>query len=150
MSLTITVNSQPLREVLDRLYAATDDLSPVMSKVGMTLEDRIRERFETLTDPLGVPWSPWKPSTFKNYPKGGKRHLLNRVGDLIDGISHQFDATSATVGFDMPYAAHHERGTKNMARRGLLFADPDAGTLAPDDERALIEIVTDVLNAALD
>ena len=34
--------------------------------------------------------------------------------------------------------------------RGLLFADPDAGTLAPDDERALIDVVMQTLDAALD
>jgi hypothetical protein len=28
-----------------------------------------------------------------------------------------------------------------MPRRGLMFADPDNGTLAPDDERALVDIV---------
>jgi len=28
-----------------------------------------------------------------------------------------------------------------MPRRGLLFADPDAGTIAPGDERMVIELL---------
>jgi len=36
-----------------------------------------------------------------------------------------------------------------IVRRGLLFADPEAGTLAPDDERAVIDIIMHALNAAL-
>ena len=45
------------------------------------------------------------------------------------------------------YAAYHEWGTKNklgtikMVRRGLLFDDPNAGTLAPADETAVLDIL---------
>lgn len=150
MSLTVTVDSAPLAAVLDHLYEVTHDLTPVMSAIGMEMESRVSQRFETMTDPLGNPWAKWKPSTEENYPKSGNKRLLDRFGDMLSGLSHQATADSAIIGFDREYAAYHEWGTRKMERRGLLFADPDAGTLAPDDEHALIDIVMAVLDAALD
>lgn len=149
MSLTVTVDSLALKEVLDRLYAVNNDLSPVMSAIGMEMENRVRGRFETQRDPLGVAWEPWKPATVKTYPKGGSGRILDRFGDMLAGSSHESDSTSATIGFDRHYATFHEFGTKTMVRRGLLFADPEAGTLAPDDEQAVINIIMDALNSAL-
>jgi hypothetical protein len=37
-----------------------------------------------------------------------------------------------------------------MVSRGLLFANPDAGTLGPDDEQSIIDVVIDVLKRAID
>lgn len=149
MSLIVTVDSRALKAVLDRLYAITDDLSPVMSALGMEMESRVSGRFETETDPLGVKWLPWKPATEKRYPKGGNRKLLDCFGDMLGSLNHTVDDHSATVGFGDPKAAYHEWGTKHMDRRGLLFADPDAGTLAPDDEAALLDIVTRLFDQAI-
>ena len=146
MSLTITVDSAPLRAVLDRLYEATNDLTPMMNAIGMEMESHVSQRFESETDPLGLPWAEWKPSTKENYPKDGNKRLLDRFGDMLSGLSHQATADTAIIGFDREYAAYHEWGTEKMDRRGLLFADPDAGTLAPDDELALIDIVISVLD----
>lgn len=150
MPLTVTVDSAPLLAVLDRLYATTSDLTPIMDAIGMEMESRISQRFEDEADPLGLPWADWKPSTKANYPKDGNKRKLDRFGDMLAGLSHQATADSAIIGFDREYAAYHEWGTKYMVRRGLLFADPDAGTLAPDDERALIDIIMQTLDAALD
>ena len=60
---------------------------------------------------------------------------------MLAGLSSQADATSVRVGFDKGYATFHEFGTKHMPRRGLLFADPEAGTLAPDDAELVIDIL---------
>lgn len=149
MSLTVTVDSLALKEVLDRLYAATDDLSPIMSAIGMEMESRISGRFESETDPLGVKWLPWKPVTEQRYPKGGNRKLLDCFGDMLGSLNHTFDDHSATIGFGDPKAAYHEWGTKHMDRRGMLFTDPYAGTLAPDDEAALLDIVTSLLEQSI-
>jgi phage virion morphogenesis protein len=146
MSLTITVESRPLRTVLDSLLTVMNDLSPVMSEIGMEFENRVRGRFETQSDPDGVPWTPWKPATLKSYPKNGNRRLLNREGDLLRSLNHHFDSTSAEIGFGDPKAAFHEWGTEHMERRGMLFDDPDAGTIAPGDEVMLLDIVRDILN----
>lgn len=144
MSLVITVDSRALKEVLDSLYAVTNDLSPVMSELGVEMETRVSGRFETETDPLGIKWLPWAESTRKSYPKDGSGSILDRNGakGMLGSLNHTFGDHSATVGFGDPKAQYHEWGTKRMQRCGLLFANPDAGTLAPDDEAALLDIVT--------
>ena len=137
--LTITVNDAAFRDDLASLYRRLGNLTPVMNSIGMALESRISGRFETRTDPNGRSWAPWKPSTVESYPEDGNRQLLDRYGEMLKGLSHKADSTSVRIGFDQPYSTYHEWGTKTMARRGLLYADPDAGTLGAGDEAAVLD-----------
>lgn len=157
--LTVTLESASVQDVLAKLSARLSDLTPAMEGIGATLQSHISARFETQSDPLGDPWAAWAPATYLSYPRagsagaermGGEAHgrILDRYGDLLGSLTHQANATSATVGFGNPVAAHHEWGTKHMPRRGLLFADPDAGTLAPDDERAVLDNLSDFLGVS--
>lgn len=146
MSLTVEVTSGPLMTILDRLYQTATDMSPIMSAAGMEMDSRISGRFESQSDPLGGKWLPWKESTVQNYPKGGNKRLLDCFGDMLGSLNHTFDDRSTTVGFGDPKAAYHEWGTEHMARRGMIFADPETGSLSPDDERALQSVVELVLN----
>lgn len=151
--LTITIDDREFRALFDRLSARMSDLTPVMEEIGGEMEKRVRERFEMERDPLGQPWAPWAESTQKGYPypgsaaakkagRTGNARILDRFGDMLESVSWEADAASVSVGFGQPYAAYHEWGTKNMPRRGLLTADPDAGELAPDDETAVIDMIT--------
>jgi phage virion morphogenesis protein len=140
--LTTNVDDSVFRNDLAALYRRLGDLTEVMSNIGGALESRIKERFETRRDPSGQAWAPWSQSTIDSYPDDGNRTLLDRSGDMLEHISHQPDSTSVRVGFAEPYAAFHEWGTKHMPRRGLMFADPDAGTLAPGDELAVLDILS--------
>jgi len=110
MSLTITADTQELSKVLGQILAFTNDLSPVMSALGMEFESLISGRFETEIDPLGEAWIPWKQSTVDNYPKGSNRRLLECFGDMLGSLNHTADQNSATVGFGDPKAAYHEWG----------------------------------------
>lgn len=148
MSLQVVVDYLPAKERLDALFALTGDLLPAMSAIGMEMENRVRGRFETETDPLGLPWAEWAESTVANYPKDGHNKLLDRFGDMYEGTSNTADSNSVTIGFDRDYAAYHEFITEHMERRGLLFADPESGTIAPDDELAIINIVDLVFSQA--
>ena len=139
--LTITADDKTYRASLANLYRGMGDLTSVMQSIGMELESRISGRFESRTDPNGGAWAPWAQSTVDGYPEGGNRRLLDRYGDMLASLNHQADATSVRVGFDQPYAAFHEWGTEHMPRRGLLFDDPDAGTLAEGDEAAVLDII---------
>ena len=139
--LTITADDKAFRDSLAQLYRGMGNLTPVMQSIGMELESRISGRFESRTDPSGNAWAPWAQSTVDSYPDGGNRRLLDRYGDMLASLSHQADATSVRVGFGQPYAAFHEWGTEHVPRRGLLFADPDAGTLAEGDEAAVLDIL---------
>lgn len=143
--LTITVDDTAFRQHLAALQERLGDLTQVMTGIGQELETRIANRFETAADPSGIPWAPWAKSTLKSYPPDGNHRLLNRTGDMLGHLNWAADATSVRVGFVELYATYHEFGTKKMPRRGLLFANPETGQLAPDDERAVIEILEDVL-----
>lgn len=146
--LTVTVDSKPVTDVLNKLQKRMADLTPVMDDIGQALESRISARFETRSDPQGHPWAPWAQSTRDSYPKDGSGQLLHRHGAMMQSLSFSSDKASVRVGFGAVasksgdvYAAFHEWGTNKMPRRGLLFADPDAGTLAPDDEKAVLDII---------
>lgn len=146
--LTVTVQSKPVEDLLSKLLEQMGDLQPAMQAIGQELNNRVSARFETRSDPLGRAWAPWAESTRENYPKDGRGLLLERYGDMLKSLNFQADSSSVRVGFGAVaskqgdvYAAYHEWGTVKMPRRGLLFADPDAGTLAPDDETAVLDIL---------
>ena len=139
--IDITTDDSACRDSLDQLMRRQGNLTPVMQTNGMDLESRTSGRFESRTDPSGSAWAPWAQSTLDSYPDDGNRRLLDRYGDMLASLNHQANATSVRVGFGQTYAAFHEFGTDSMPRRGLLFADPDAGTLAEDDEAAVLDIL---------
>lgn len=139
--IDITTDDSAFRASLEQLKRRLGNLKPVMQSIGMELESRISGRFESRTDPSGSAWAPWAQSTLDSYPDDGNRRLLNCYGDMLASLNHQANATSVRVGFGQTYAAFHEFGTDSMPRRGLLFADPDAGTLAEDDEAAVLDIL---------
>lgn len=154
--ITVTADSKPVSDMLATLRRRMGDLSPAMDSVGQELNSRISARFETRSDPLGKAWAPWTKSTQDSYPKDGRGQLLQRHGAMLQSLSFSADKTSVRVGFGAVasksgdvYAAYHEWGTKHMPRRGLLFADPDAGTLAPSDEAAVLDIIGTFLTGDL-
>lgn len=150
--LTITVDSKAVSERLAKLKAKTSNLRPAMAGIGQELNSRISARFETRSDPLGNPWAPWADSTRENYPKNGRGLVLERYGDMLKSLTFAASESSVVVGFGAVaskngdvYATYHEFGTDTMPRRGLLFANPEAGTLAPADETAVLDIISDFL-----
>lgn len=154
--LTITVDDSAFRATMRRLQEGMADLTPVMERIGNTLETNTRNRFETRTDPNGQAWKPWAAKTLKYYPFAGTKYvneddgpangkLLDRHGRMLRVLSYEADSNSVRVGFDMPYATYHEHGTKKMPRRGMLMGNPDAGTLGQADERAVIDILNGFL-----
>lgn len=146
--ITVHVDDSAFREYLRRLQGRLGDMSEPMAAIGGMLEARISGRFETESDPTGVAWMPWAESTRASYPEDGNARILDRYGDMLSSLNWQADASSVRVGFGQPYAVYHEWGTKRMPRRGLLFENPDAGALAPDDEKAVLDLLLDWLDAA--
>lgn len=144
--LDVSIDDRAFAQDLRELYARLGNLRPVMESIGMELETRVSGRFETRTDPRGSGWAAWAPMTIATYPKDGNRRLLDRYGDMLASLTHAADATSVRVGFGQSYAAFHEFGTEHMPRRGLLFADPEAGTLGDDDEGAVLDILSVWIN----
>lgn len=146
--LTITVDSKPVSDMLEKLSRRMSNLQPAMHDIGVGLETRVSGRFETRTDPLGKAWAPWAESTRENYPDDGRGLLLERYGDMLNSLNSKSDSTSVRIGFGAVasksgdvYATYHEFRTETMPRRGLLFADPEAGTISPDDEQTVLDVI---------
>lgn len=146
--LTVTVQSAAVTESLSQLQRKAGNLQPAMQSIGQTLQTRISGRFESRRDPLGKSWAPWTESTKKSYPKDGNRKILDRYGDMLASLNFKASPTKVTTGFGAIaskngdiYAAYHEYGTKRMRRRGLLFADPNQGTISPADNQAILDII---------
>lgn len=137
--IKIKIHSQPVEDLLNRLIRQGQNMSPVMGAIGMELESRVSNRFETKTDPNGASWAPWKPSTVKSYPKKGHKTLLDRYGDMLRSLTHQSDIDSAVIGFGQPYAEYHETGTKNMVQRRLLTNG--GGSIGSGDEQVVLRLL---------
>lgn len=144
--LSVKVNDSAFKGYLAKLSRNLQNMQPVMEGVGLALEAAVSGRFESRTDPMGGAWAPWAQSTRDSYPDDANGRLLDRYDDMLRGLSHQADENSVRVGFDQDYSTFHEFGTDHMPRRGLLFDDPDAGTLGEDDERAVLDVLGDWLN----
>ena len=145
--ISVQIDDSPFRDQVRLLSYRMRDLTPVLEGVGAALESNVRNRFESRTDPDGVAWIPWAQSTKDSYPEGGNRRLLDRLGDMLNGVSYQLNGdASVRVGFDKEYATYHEWGTEHMPRRGLLMSDPDQGTLSEDDTATVLAVLNDFIN----
>ncbi|WP_175784239.1 phage virion morphogenesis protein [Burkholderia ambifaria] len=135
-----------IRQEIGRIEARGHALEPVHRKIGALLESRIERRFDTKVDPLGSRWAPHRQTTIDRYKrqdgKGGRRgSLLQRSGMMRDSLSHAASNQGVMIGFGRPYALFHEYGTRRMIRRGILMADPLAGTLAESDIDAVLTLL---------
>ena len=144
--ITIRVEDRAVGDHLKRLQERLGNLEPALNEIGFTLENRIRTRFETQTDPDGSPWAPWRPSTAKvRQTRGG--NILHDTGHMLDSLSYQAGKQDVSIGFSAvnergeAYAGYHELGTDKMERRGLLTSNPDTGTLSQDDQQTVLEII---------
>lgn len=159
--IEIAVDDAVFRDYLDELHQRLGNLTPVFQEIGGALETRVSGRFETKSDPNGVPWAPWASSTRRSYPWPGTKSkygpgnglLLDRYSDMLSSLSWEADATSVRIGYGatagrrengeyVPYPLFHEMGTSKMPRRGTLFGDAQSGALGLEDE----ELVLDILN----
>lgn len=144
--ITIDIQDAALLGVLQKLSSQLQDLSQPMAEVGQALESAVSLRFDSQSDPNGQAWAEQSASTKAQRAKAGKTgKTLDEHGTMLDSLSWTSDAKTARVGFGQAYAAYHEWGTKRMPRRGILMANPDAGTLGADD----LELVLDVLRGHL-
>ncbi|BBL69747.1 phage virion morphogenesis protein [Methylogaea oryzae] len=153
IGVTFDIDDRQVLAALDRLVKRGHDPKPALDDIGNLLESRVHQRFDTKTDPGGVPWEHWKPATVKRHTdkEGGSiGTLLIMSGAMEQSLSHEVRSRSVAVGFGVEYAAYHEVGTKHMERRGLLTADPEAGTLGDGDQRGVMEILRRFYSSAIE
>lgn len=154
---TIELQDAELRRALNDAMRQLADPSKLLDDIGQLLENSTRLRLtDEKADPSGQPWAPVKPATERALRKKGGNipgSLLWRTqpGGMHDGLTHNLidGGRAVEVGFDKPYAIYHEFGTRHMARRGLLTADPETGELGPDDRQDVLDLVNSYLQELL-
>ena len=142
MQVQITVDDRVVRQRLDQLRQAGQDLSPAMREIAGHLLDGVNEAFASERSPDGKIWAPLKPATVRERVRKryGRGPILERSGDLASRILADWDKTSAVVGTNLVYAATHHFGDDE---RGIP-ARPFLGV--SDEARGLIlQAVADYL-----
>ncbi|TAG76545.1 MAG: virion morphogenesis protein [Burkholderiales bacterium] len=146
MAGVATSGVRELRTMIARARSAGRG-TELLDALAQSLSERMALRFETKTDPTGTKWKDHEPSTTARYAaedarignRRGRGSLLIRTGLMRASLTRERTARDVLVGFARPYAVFHEFGTRRMPRRGLVFADPEAGKLSDDDIAALLK-----------
>ena len=99
--IELKVDSQQVARSIDQLTRSADNLSPAMAAIAGIMHDAVEENFAQEGRPK---WLGLKPPISKRR-QGGK--MLQDTGRLAKSIMQQSDATSATVGTNVKYAAIH-------------------------------------------
>ncbi|ANT39913.1 virion morphogenesis protein [Rhodovulum sp. P5] len=153
VTLTVTLDDVAARADLDRLEAASRDMTELMDQVGAVLVAGAQERIgQTNVTPGGVPW----PQSLRAQLEGGL--TLHDSGQLMRSITEQPGPQSVRVGSNIIYAGIHQTGGTIRAKtaRGLRFTLANGETAVvgsvtiparpylgiSDDERADIEGLT--------
>lgn len=114
--IEIKVDTAQVTRALERLAKGTADASPVMRAVAGILHDSVMENFERGGRPQ---WAGLLPATLAQKRKLGysDKPLIRRGGgqSLYSSITQTSDATSATVGTNVKYAAIHQFGGQTRA-----------------------------------
>lgn len=126
--------SETVTAALDRLAGAAVDATPAMAQIAGYLETEIEYRFQSETDPAGLPW---KPSLrVAGYTrKDGERiegdggQTLTLHGDLRRSMRSNFGADFAEAGPEASggagvYAAIHQFGGRITPRAGKALRTP--------------------------
>ena len=116
VTLTVALDDAEIRTVLDRLLAATTDLSPLMRDIGEHLLATTRERFDAQESPAGTPWAPLTIASLeKKARETGK--ILTERGFLRGTLAYRAGPTSVEVGSPLIYAGTHQFGAKKGSFR---------------------------------
>jgi phage gpG-like protein len=154
--IEVNTDTRAFESSLQQLQKRLGNLRQPLSDIGAVLENKIRDRRETLRDPNGRRWAAWAESTRLSYPEDGRGKLLDRSGAMWDRTGPQWKVQGALsdvalrVGFDKAYQTYHEFGAEHMPRRGALFADPESGRLGAEDEQAINDVLADWLDGVFD
>ncbi len=132
VALTFTLEDKGLGPSLERALALTDDLTPLMERIGAVLETSVNERFLTGTGPDGEAWTP----SHRARQAGGA--TLVDSARLRDSIVTEARPREVEIGTNVPYAATHQFGAliepidKTDAAAKLAFFLPNGQFIMVD------------------
>ena len=125
--VTITLDDAAVQAAFDRLTKLGRDASPMMAEIGEHLLESTQRRFDSGTDPSGVPWVPLKD--------GSGRTPLRVTGTLRDQIFPSHGSDFAQVTAATKYARWHQEGTDPYVilptnKKALAFPGPGGDKIA--------------------
>lgn len=158
--ISVQVDNREVLAVLERLETLTGNLRPVMADIAQALASGTEKQFKDESGPGGK-WPDLSDTTKAMREKAGKwpgKMLQVSAAGLAASVQTGFDANSAFIGSNKPYAAMMQFGgttsPKSMipgreipARQYLPF--DEEGVLAPETETVVLEILNERLLAAL-
>jgi len=146
MSALVTWDDREITRALQKLNAATGNLTPALKEIGEVLKESTIERFDTTTAPDGSKWELNSVLSTLLY-KDGDRPLTDE-GTLGNTIFYQVNGKdSLEIGSPMEYAAMQQfGGTKAEFPHlwGDIPARPFLG-ISSEDERKINEILDEHL-----
>jgi len=137
--IEIKIDTAKLTAALKRLAAAGRDLTPAMRKAAGIMVDAVEENFGQEGRPR---WKDLAKSTIKQREKEGTwpGKILQRSGGhgLAGSITRHYDATSAVVGSNLPYARIQQLGGKaGRGHKSEIPARPYLKLTEEDEEKIL-------------
>jgi phage virion morphogenesis protein len=150
-----------VRQALDNLAAAFDDMTPVMQEIGEYLVEATRRRFLAGVSPAGARWAAKSPATIAATRARGERAdprpLFGPSGRLSREIAYRAGRRQTEVGSSLIYAAVQQlgaaKGQFGRTRRGApipwgrIPARPFLGLDDRDDD-AILDIVAEAVGRA--
>jgi len=155
--IQIIINDSRVLEALDSLLAAGDDMSEAMADIAYALESESERQFRTESGPAGA-WPELTESTRSMREKKVKwpGQKLRVSGQLAASVQTGYDATSAWIGSNKPYAAMQFFGGvtspnsmipgKTIPARLYLPFDPADQSLSQEAEKTILEIIQGYLD----
>lgn len=134
---------------LEQLRAKLRDMSQPLAAIGNALKEEARLRFVEQASPYGPAWKPLSPATLANPRRGRNAQILRDTGRLMNSITYESNASSATVGTNVIYAAIHQFGGKaGRGRKVTIPARPYLPTngLPPDQMAEVVTVLERYLN----
>lgn len=133
MNLTVTVEDAKLNRALERLAGTFRDPRPAFRPMAERVVKAARAQFDTAGRHSGRPWAPRKESTLKGVTSANRKGFrsvglpLHATGRLFRSVGtfggpdsiYREESDSVTVGTSVPYARHHQTGTRRMPKRAI-------------------------------
>ncbi len=128
---------------LEEYRRKVGDFKSPLTDIGLYLERTTKRRFDTETDPNGVPWKPLSISTLSRKKKG--LNILTDGGLLKASVEVRVSSDSVTILSPMEYAIYHQTGTKNKDKSPRMPARPFIGASTKDIQN-ILGILSDYLD----
>jgi phage gpG-like protein len=118
--VTIQIDTRPVLDLLQRLSAKLDDMTPVMQTIGEIVVNQVDEAFESGKSPAGVAWKPSR----RALETGDKTLIDKNTLRLSLGVNAiAASAREVVVETNVPYAAIHQFGgvIRPKTKKALAF-----------------------------